>query len=92
MEVQYLYPSQTCKFSKESISIFISLMKKEHYCGENYYAIHKEDRTEGFDDYIPCQRTNCKLKHIKNWLNLFVDYHNKELKAKVNRAYKIIHL
>jgi hypothetical protein len=22
---------------------------------------------------------NCKMKHIKNWLNLFVDYHNKEI-------------
>ena len=32
-----------------------------------------KDRTEGFDDYLPCQRTNCKLKHVKNWLNLFVD-------------------
>ena len=39
-----------------------------------------KDRTEGFDDYFPCRRTKCKLKHVKNWLNLFVDYHNKELK------------
>jgi putative transposase len=40
-----------------------------------------KDRTESFDDYVPCRRKNCKLKHVKNWLNLFVDYHNKELKA-----------
>ena len=40
-----------------------------------------KDRTESFDDYFPCRRKNCKLKHVKNWLNLFVDYHNNELKA-----------
>jgi len=39
-----------------------------------------KDRTESFDDYFPCRLKNCKLKHVKNWLNLFVDYHNKELK------------
>ncbi len=38
-----------------------------------------KDRTEGFDDYFPCRTINCKLKHVRNWLNLFVDYHNKEL-------------
>ena len=39
-----------------------------------------KDRTECFDDYFPCRVKNCKLKHVKNWLNLFVNYHNKELK------------
>ena len=38
-----------------------------------------KDRTESFDDYFPCRLDKCKLKHVKNWLNLFVDYHNKEL-------------
>jgi putative transposase len=38
-----------------------------------------KDRTECFDDYFPCRMKNCKMKHIKNWLNLFVDYHNKEI-------------
>jgi putative transposase len=37
------------------------------------------DRTECFDDYFPCRMKNCKMKHIRNWLNLFVDYHNKEI-------------
>ena len=36
-----------------------------------------KDRTECFDDYFP---RNCKLEHVKNWMNLFIDYHNKELK------------
>ncbi len=38
------------------------------------------DRTENFDDYFPYRIKNCKLKHLKNWLYLFVNYHNKEIK------------
>ena len=40
-----------------------------------------KDRTESFDDYFPCRVKNCKLKHVMNWLNLFVDHHNSELKT-----------
>ena len=40
-----------------------------------------KDRTECFDDYFQCRKKDCKLKHVRNWLNLFVDYHNKELKS-----------
>lgn len=40
-----------------------------------------KDRTkECFDDYFPCKLKNCKLKHVRNWMNLFVHYHNVELK------------
>ncbi|MCC2649839.1 MAG: uncharacterized protein K0S67_2391 [Nitrososphaeraceae archaeon] len=35
-----------------------------------------KDRTESFDDYFLCQKDNCKLQHIKNRFNLFVDIHN----------------
>ena len=38
-----------------------------------------KDRTESFDDYFPCRMKNCKMKHIRNWLNLFTDYYNKEV-------------
>ncbi len=38
-----------------------------------------KDRTECFDDYFPCKKKKCKLKHVINWLNLFADFHNKEL-------------
>ena len=31
-----------------------------------------KDRTESFDDYFPCRLKNCKLKHVKNWMNLFL--------------------
>ena len=39
-----------------------------------------KDRTECFDDYFPCKVKNCKSRHMRNWLNLFIDYHNSELK------------
>ena len=38
-----------------------------------------KDRTESFDDYFPCRRKKCKLKHVKNWLNLFIDHHNSKI-------------
>ncbi len=38
-----------------------------------------KDRTESFDDYFPCNRKKCKLKHVKNWFNLFTDQYNKEV-------------
>ncbi|MGD9533408.1 MAG: DDE-type integrase/transposase/recombinase [Candidatus Nitrosocosmicus sp.] len=40
-----------------------------------------KDRTEGFDDYFPYRAKNCELKHVKNWLWLFVDHHNREIKS-----------
>ena len=40
-----------------------------------------KDRTESFDDYFPCRVKDCKLKHIINWLNLSVDYHNNNKKS-----------
>ena len=36
-----------------------------------------KDRTESFDDYFPCRKSNCKLEHILNWFNMFIDMHNK---------------
>jgi putative transposase len=30
-----------------------------------------EDRTECFDDYVPCRLKNHKLKHVKRWLQFF---------------------
>ncbi len=38
-----------------------------------------KDRTESFDDHLPCRKKNCKLRHAKYWLNLFAILHNKEL-------------
>ena len=36
-----------------------------------------KDRTECFDDYFPCRNKKCKLKHVKQWLNLFANHYNK---------------
>ena len=38
-----------------------------------------KDRIESFDDYFPCRKEKCELNHIKNWLNLFIHIHNKEM-------------
>ncbi len=68
------YP-QACRFLNLKHHIHSSLEKNLIERTMQYI----KDRTECFDDYYPCKLENCKLKHTKNWLNLFVDYHNKEL-------------
>jgi putative transposase len=35
-----------------------------------------KDRTENFDDYYPCIKENCNLKHVYNWIGLFVFMYN----------------
>ena len=40
-----------------------------------------KDRTESFDGYFPFRKKKCNLKHVMNWLNLFVGFHNRELKT-----------
>ena len=32
---------------------------------------------------FPCTKTRCKLQHITNCLNLFVNMHNKEIEKKI---------
>jgi len=40
----------------------------------------KDRTTENFDDYFLCKRKEkCNLFHVKNWFNLFVNMHNKEV-------------
>jgi putative transposase len=68
------YP-QACKFLKIEHHIHSPFEKSIIERTMQYI----KDRTESFDDYFPCKRKKCKLKHVKNWLNLFVDYHNKEI-------------
>ncbi len=40
---------------------------------------HIKNRAETFDDYFPCRNNKCKLNHVKQWFNLFVDQHNKKI-------------
>ena len=68
------YP-QACEFIKIEHHIHSSLEKSLIERKMQYI----KDRTESFYDYFPCRIKNCKLKHMKNWLNLFVNYHNKEV-------------
>ncbi len=68
------YP-QACNFLKLNHHIYSPFEKSIIERTMQYL----KDRTECFDDYFPCKRKKCKLKHVINWLNLFVDYHNKEI-------------
>jgi len=70
------YP-QACRFLKLNHHIHSPLEKSLVERTIQYI----KDRTECFDDYFPCRIKNCTLKHVRNWLDLFVDYHNKELKT-----------
>ena len=71
------YP-MACRFLNLKHNIHSFLAKKEKSLIERTMQDIK-DRTESFDDYFPCRLKGCELKHVTNWLNLFVDYHNHEL-------------
>jgi putative transposase len=66
------YP-QACKFLEVEHHIHSSFEKSIIERTIQYI----KDRTEGFDDYFPCKRKKCKLKHVINWFNLFIDQYNK---------------
>jgi putative transposase len=68
------YP-MACRFLKLNHHIHSSFEKSMIERTMQYI----KDRTESFDDYFPCKIKNCKLKHVMNWMNLFVDYHNKAM-------------
>ena len=58
-------------------------MKLEHRLHSSYEksiierAIeYVKDRTEQFDDYYPCMKSDCALSHVYNWIKLFVFMHN----------------
>jgi putative transposase len=71
------YP-QACKFLKLNHHIHSFVYKDEKSIIERTMQYIK-DRTENFDDYFPCRKKKCKLKHVKQWFNLFIDQHNKEI-------------
>ena len=69
------YP-QACQFLELDHHIHSSLEKSLIERTIQYI----KDRIECFDDYFPCSRKkSCKLKHVKNWINLFMDLYNKEV-------------
>lgn len=68
------YPPQACKFLKLKHHIHSPLEKSVIERTMQYI----KDRTENFDDYFPCRKKNCKLKHVKNWLKQFAHFYNME--------------
>ncbi len=68
------YP-QACRFLKLKHHLHSSLEKSVIERTMQYI----KDRTEEFDDYFPCRKKKCKLKHIRNWFNLFISQHNKQI-------------
>ena len=74
------YPPQACSFLKLQQQHHPSFEKNMVEMTMHYI---KDRTTESFDGYFPCRLENCKLTHVKNWLNLFIDYHNKEGSAKL---------
>jgi putative transposase len=70
------YPPQACEFQKLKHHVHSSFEKS---IIERTMQYIKDRTKEGFDDYFPCRKKMCKLKHVKNWFDLFVDYHNKEI-------------
>jgi putative transposase len=68
------YP-QACKFLKIKHHIHSSYEKSVIERTIQYI----KDRTESFDDYFPCRKEtrSCKLEHVLNWFNMFIDMHNR---------------
>lgn len=68
------YP-QACRFLKLNHHLHSSFEKSIIERTIQYI----KDRTEGFDDYFPCKRKKCKLKHIRNWIKLFISQYNTQI-------------
>jgi putative transposase len=76
------YP-QACRFLKLNHHIHSSFEKGIIERTIQYI----KDRTASFDNYFPCRKEHCNLLHVRNWMNLFVDVHNKEvINAQVNSS------
>ncbi len=70
------HPSQACKFLNLHHHIHSSFEKSLIERTMQYI----KDRIESFDgDYFPCKENKCILHHIEQWINLFIDQHNKKI-------------
>ncbi len=72
------YP-QACRFLKLKHHIHSFVYKNEKSIIERTMQYVRDRTKECFDDYFSCMEKKCKLKHVINWLDLFADFHNKEL-------------
>ena len=67
------YPPQACQFLKLQHHLHSSFEKSIIIERTMQYI---KDRTESFDDYFPCKKKRCKLKHVQQWFNLFSHHYN----------------
>ena len=74
---RHMWYPQACRFLKLQHHIHSSQEKSSIERTMQYI----KNRTESFNDYFPCMKKRCKLKHVKQWLNLFVDYYNRGITA-----------
>lgn len=70
------YP-MACKFLKLKHHLHFFYKEEKSIIERTMQYI--KDGAKCIDDYFPCKGKNCKLMYIKNWVNLFVNYHNKEM-------------
>ncbi len=63
----------------------LSLLKLKHHINSPFEksiiertVLYIKDRIENFD-YFSCKKNKCKINHIRQWINLFIDQHNKEI-------------
>ena len=83
---KYLFQHQTTVCSMvptSSMPVFESRSPYLFSIGEKRdrknIAICKDRTIEGFDDYFPCKKNECKLKHVRQWFYLFINQHNREV-------------
>jgi putative transposase len=70
------YPPQDCHFLK--LDHHIHSFNEKSIIERTIQYI--KDRTEYcFDDYFPCKRKKCKLKHVRKSFYLFIDQHNRKI-------------
>ena len=69
------YPPQACKFLKLNHHSHSFVYKNEKSIIERTMQYIK-DRIKNFNDYFAYKKSECKLKHVKQWLNLFINQHN----------------
>lgn len=55
-----------------------SFLKLKHHLHSSYEkSIIERIEQNLLMTIFPCMKEGCKLQHVRNWFNLFIDYHNK---------------
>jgi hypothetical protein len=77
----FIHRSHADRFLNVGHRHFHSLYEKLLSKGQT----NTKDGTECIYKYFPCRKkgSDCKLKHVMNWLSLFADMHNREITGKI---------